>query len=123
MLLHDQSIHAQVKSSNCLFACLQDHSCLIIVLCKHKADVVSEKDINMLPCNAGADVSSAVSAAASAATEGAEKTKGMKAAAGRSSYIPDEALKDTADPGASAVGLWLQAVADTLHWASGPLSS
>ena len=81
----------------------------------HQAYHASEKGILMLAFNAGVDVSNAVSAAAFAATAGAEKTKGMKAAAGRSSYIPDEALKDTADPGASAVGLWLQAVADTLH--------
>ena len=56
-----------------------------------------------------------MSAAATAAADGAKKTKGMKAAAGRSSYIPEEALKDTADPGASAVGLWLQAVAKSLQ--------
>ena len=38
----------------------------------------------------------------------------MKAGAGRSSYVPEEALRNTADPGASAVAFWLQAVADLL---------
>ena len=65
--------------------------------------------------HAGSDVVGAVSAAAEAAAEGAEKTKHMKAAAGHSSYIPEEALKDTADPGASAVSLWLQAVVKSLQ--------
>ena len=38
----------------------------------------------------------------------------MRAGAGRSSYVPEEALRDTADPGACAVAFWLQAVADVL---------
>ena len=38
----------------------------------------------------------------------------MKAGAGRSSYVPEEALRNTSDPGASAVAIWLQAVADLL---------
>ena len=39
----------------------------------------------------------------------------MKAAAGRSSYVPEEALQDTSDPGALAVGFWLQAVAESMQ--------
>ena len=63
----------------------------------------------------GGDALAAVQAAAKAATQGAEKTKTMKAAAGRSSYVPEEALHDTTDPGASAVSFWLHAVAASLR--------
>ena len=59
-------------------------------------------------------MAAAMSAAAHAAAEGAEATKSMKASAGRSSYVPDIALQDTADPGASAVAIWLQAAAQAL---------
>lgn len=62
----------------------------------------------------GGDAVAALQAAASAAADGAEKTKTMKAGAGRSSYVPEEALHNTADPGASAVAIWLQAVAESL---------
>lgn len=65
--------------------------------------------------SSGANVAAAVSSAASAAAEGAQKTKSMKAAAGRSSYVPEEALQDTSDPGALAVGFWLQAVAESMQ--------
>lgn len=58
---------------------------------------------------------SALSLAASAASKGAEMTKSMKAGAGRSSYVPEEALHNTADPGASAVSYWLHAVAEALQ--------
>mmetsp|Transcript_10120 Transcript_10120/g.30928 ORF Transcript_10120/g.30928 Transcript_10120/m.30928 type:complete len:551 (-) Transcript_10120:1312-2964(-) len=52
--------------------------------------------------------------AAEAAKGGAEKTKSMgKAGAGRSSYIPAESMQGTADPGATAVGVWLSALADS----------
>ena len=60
-------------------------------------------------------MAAAMSAAAGAAAKGAEETKSMKAAAGRSSYVPDKALQDTADPGASAVAIWLQAAAKALE--------
>lgn len=63
----------------------------------------------------GEDAMAAVQAAADAATQGAEETKTMKAAAGRSSYVPEEALQDTTDPGASAVSFWLHAVAVSLR--------
>ena len=65
-------------------------------------------------CSSGGNVAAALQAAASAAADGARKTKTMKAGAGRSSYVPEEALRNTADPGASAVAFWLQAVADSL---------
>ncbi|KAL3151120.1 hypothetical protein ABBQ38_012986 [Trebouxia sp. C0009 RCD-2024] len=62
----------------------------------------------------GGDAVTALQAAASAAASGAERTKTMRAGAGRSSYVPEAALHNTADPGASAVAIWLQAVAVAL---------
>ena len=56
-----------------------------------------------------------MSSAALAATEGAKKTQTMTAVAGRSSYVPEHALRSTADPGASAIALILQAVAESLQ--------
>jgi dihydroxyacetone kinase len=53
----------------------------------------------------------AAAAAAQAAEAGAEETKRMAAAAGRSSYVPEEALRGQPDPGAVAVARWLRAVA------------
>lgn len=53
---------------------------------------------------------------ANAAKAGAIKTGAMgKAGAGRSSYVPSEALQGTPDPGATAVGIWLSAIADVLE--------
>ena len=54
-------------------------------------------------------------AAAEAAQKGADKTKGMLAAAGRSAYVPQEELKNTPDPGAQGVAVWLAAVAKALQ--------
>jgi len=65
-------------------------------------------------CFAGS-VASALSLAASAASKGAEMTKSMKAGAGRSSYVPEEALRNIADPGASAASYWLHAVAEAMQ--------
>jgi dihydroxyacetone kinase len=56
----------------------------------------------------------AATSAAAAAAAGAEATKGMAAAAGRSSYVPGEALAGNADPGAQAVAVWVAAVAGAL---------
>uniref|UniRef100_A0A7S0RX56 Dihydroxyacetone kinase n=1 Tax=Pyramimonas obovata TaxID=1411642 RepID=A0A7S0RX56_9CHLO len=56
----------------------------------------------------------AIAKAAAAAQAGAESTKHMGTAAGRSSYVPEAALKDTPDPGAMAAACWLQAVAASL---------
>ena len=55
-----------------------------------------------------------LAAAAAAAEAGAEATKGMAAAAGRSSYVPAATLAEVPDPGAMAVGFWLRAVATAL---------
>jgi dihydroxyacetone kinase len=63
----------------------------------------------------GAATAAEVAAAgAAAAAQGAEATKGMAALAGRSSYVPEEILRASADPGARAVALWLGAVAAAL---------
>lgn len=53
--------------------------------------------------------------AAEAAAAGAESTKGMKASAGRASYVPAEVMASVPDPGATAVTVWLQAVARALQ--------
>ena len=63
---------------------------------------------------AGAGSGEALQAAAEAAQQGAEATRGMTAAAGRSSYVPEAVLADVPDPGARAVALWLGAVAKAL---------
>lgn len=36
-------------------------------------------------------------------------------AAGRSSYVPEEALRGVADPGAYAVAIWMGALADVAN--------
>jgi dihydroxyacetone kinase len=63
--------------------------------------------------DAGVGAVEAARAAAAAAQAGAEATAGMAAAAGRASYVRGSALKNE-DPGAVAVAVWLQAVADSL---------
>ncbi|WP_367160421.1 dihydroxyacetone kinase subunit DhaK [Kozakia baliensis] len=45
---------------------------------------------------------------AKAAREGADKTKTMKARAGRASYVPDDQLRDIPDPGAEAIARLLE---------------
>ncbi len=56
---------------------------------------------------------SGLAAAARAATEGAERTATMiKAGAGRSSYVREEALRGVPDPGAVAVAAVLAAIAE-----------
>ena len=54
-------------------------------------------------------------AAAEAAQKGADTTKTMLAAAGRSAYVPQEELKNIPDPGAQGVAVWLAAVAKALQ--------
>ena len=62
-------------------------------------------------------MSSALEKASAAAEEGAEKTKGMAAAAGRSSYVPEAVLRDVPDPGARAVAIWMAALSGVLRGA------
>jgi dihydroxyacetone kinase len=59
----------------------------------------------------------AARAAAKAAAAGAEATRGMAAEAGRASYTRGAALAER-DPGAVAVGVWLDAVARELEGAA-----
>ncbi|BDA43964.1 Triokinase/FMN cyclase [Coccomyxa sp. Obi] len=59
----------------------------------------------------GDDAAVALDKAAVAAQEGAERTRGMAASAGRSSYVPEAVLKDVPDPGACAVATWMAALA------------
>ena len=47
--------------------------------------------------------------------EGAERTKDLTAAAGRSSYVPTQSLAGVMDPGALAVAVWIGAAADALQ--------
>ncbi|PSC68530.1 3,4-dihydroxy-2-butanone kinase [Micractinium conductrix] len=63
---------------------------------------------------AGQPAAAALAAAAAAAAAGAEATKGMAAAAGRSSYVPASLLSGSADPGAVAVARWMAAAAAAL---------
>ena len=64
---------------------------------------------------AGEGVLSALESASAAAEEGAEKTRGMAAAAGRSSYVPEAVLRDVPDPGARAVAIWLAALSSVVN--------
>ena len=63
---------------------------------------------------AGGGVQGALKRAEGAAQRGAEQTKGLAAAAGRSSYVPREVLQDVPDPGAMAVAIWMSAVTKAL---------
>ncbi len=63
---------------------------------------------------AGKSAGEAVRLAAVASKEGAEETKKMTAGAGRSSYIPEDETRGIPDPGAMAVSLWMEAIAEVL---------
>ena len=61
---------------------------------------------------AAPDTSAGVAAAAAAAKDGAERTRTMtKARAGRSSYVPEDALRGVPDPGAVAIAAIFDALA------------
>ena len=62
-----------------------------------------------------ASMADAAALASEKASEGAESTKAMQPAFGRSCYVPAEALKDVPDPGAVAVAAWIQAIAQGLQ--------
>ncbi len=66
--------------------------------------------------DAGDTWQNALMQAAAAAQRGAEDTKTMAAAAGRSSYVPGSVLRNVPDPGAQAVAIWLAAIARSLLW-------
>jgi len=71
----------------------------------------------------GASFAEAIHAAAAAAEAGAEKTKLMLGAAGRSSYVPADNLKGVPDPGAMAVAEWLLAIANACEPAPATLTT
>ena len=81
------------------------------VLSRINADKRNLKQMIAAQC-AGADGQQAIKAAAAAAKAGADKTKGMKASKGRSSYVPEEVLANVPDPGAQGCAIWIQAIAD-----------
>ena len=56
-----------------------------------------------------------VKEAASAAKEGAEKTKGMKASLGRSVYVGGTGFEEVPDPGAYGLSVFLSGLADALQ--------
>ena len=57
----------------------------------------------------------ALERACRAAEEGATATKTMGASAGRSTYVPEEVLRDVPDPGAQAVCVWLRGILSILQ--------
>lgn len=65
--------------------------------------------------HAGVTWKLALQQAVAAAESGADSTKTMAAAAGRSSYVPESVLRDVPDPGAHAVAIWLAAVLNGLQ--------
>ncbi len=69
----------------------------------------------IVSCAAGEGGKNALEQACQAAEEGAAATKAMEASAGRSSYVPEEVLRDVPDPGAQAVCVWLKAILSTLQ--------
>eukprot|EP00898_Chlorokybus_atmophyticus_P005861 jgi/Chlat1/6276/Chrsp44S05867 len=68
---------------------------------------------------AGATAESAFTQAAAAAADGASATQSMLALAGRASYVPEDVLKSTPDPGAVAVAIWMRAAAAAFMKPSG----
>ena len=46
--------------------------------------------------------------------QGGEATRGMAAEAGRVAYVPADQMAEVPDPGALAVGIWLEAIQNTI---------
>jgi dihydroxyacetone kinase len=67
----------------------------------------------LIPAVTALEAGAGLTAAAAAARRGAEGTKAMTARAGRSSYVPAEALRGHADPGAVAFAAVFEALALT----------
>lgn len=66
----------------------------------------------LFPAAAALEAGHGLAAAAAAARQGAERTASMtRARAGRSSYVPADALRGVADPGAAAMAAVLEAIA------------
>lgn len=67
-----------------------------------------------LRVNSSSKVAVALGEMVGAARKGALDTLHMKAVVGRAAYVPEEKLRECADPGANAVVLWMSAVAENL---------
>ncbi|GBQ14337.1 dihydroxyacetone kinase subunit DhaK [Swaminathania salitolerans] len=65
----------------------------------------------LLPAIDALESGASIGEAAQAARKGADSTRGMTARAGRASYIPPEQLADIPDPGAEAIALLFEALA------------
>lgn len=65
-------------------------------------------------CHSGESSQQALYRAVQAAKHGGAETASMKALAGRAAYVPSASIAGVADPGALAVGIWLQAIHDAL---------
>ena len=89
-------------------AALEEH-------CPHEERESVSVSSAVCACVAGSGGTEALQAAAAAAADGAESTQGMAAVAGRSSYVPPEALRDVPDPGARAVAIWMHALSAALQ--------
>ncbi|HEY2518107.1 MAG TPA: dihydroxyacetone kinase subunit DhaK [Polyangiaceae bacterium] len=68
----------------------------------------------LVPAAAALEGGAPLRAAAAVARDGAERTKTMRAKAGRSSYVREDALLGNADPGAVAFALLFEALAGAL---------
>jgi triose/dihydroxyacetone kinase / FAD-AMP lyase (cyclizing) len=68
----------------------------------------------LVPAVAALEAGEELTAAAKAATEGAERTASMtKALVGRSSYVREDVLRGVPDPGAIAVAALFEAIAQS----------
>lgn len=68
-----------------------------------------------LCAGAGGSMLQVAQAASSAAEQGAEATKSMAGRAGRSGYVNESILRGIPDPGAHAVAVWMNALAQQLE--------
>ncbi len=105
----DKSQGSSGPCLRCALAMVVVHSCRHLLGARSAPAAASLDDIMRVPVAGGA--AGAAAAAAAVAKQGAESTARMEAGAGRSSYVPASALASTPDPGATAVGVWLGALA------------
>eukprot|EP00299_Pterocystis_sp_00344_P018590 c9277_g1_i1.p1 GENE.c9277_g1_i1~~c9277_g1_i1.p1 ORF type:complete len:576 (+),score=149.56 c9277_g1_i1:757-2484(+) len=68
----------------------------------------------LIPAVSALKSGQSINGVSDAANQGATNTTGMKARAGRSSYVPEEILRTVPDPGAAAAAAWIAAVANAL---------
>ena len=77
--------------------------------------LVPASDALLTAVAGGSTAAEAFDRAVDAAAEGAEKTKSMRANAGRTAYVPEAAQMGVPDPGAMAVVEWLMGLREALH--------